>query len=199
MGNWFRRVWDPILLEFLRVWGRIEVEGRDQALVRDGLRKESRKSGKRFHEYRGYLAEVHLSQVLLNSQNSTLPGKFFNSGPDVAIPRFSYVRHRVRPGSGKGRETDVPGAAGPEQWVCQSKWVTGRRRTGIGVLRELAARAERVRNDMEPETVRMWIFANSGLSGPALGFAEKHGILWSSRQEFDRLLIYLGLRPLPDL
>ena len=62
--------------------------------------------------------------LLLNSQNSTLPGKFFNSGPDVAIPRFSYVRHRVRPGSGKGRETDVPGAAGPEQWVCQSKWVT---------------------------------------------------------------------------
>ncbi|QTA81139.1 Uncharacterized protein dnl_34680 [Desulfonema limicola] len=30
-------------------------------------------------------------------------------------------------------------------------------------------------------------------------FAEKHGILWSARQEFDELLEYLGLRKLPDL
>ena len=200
LGNWFRRVKDPILLEFLRVWGRIEVEGHNQALVRDELRKESRKSGKRFHEYKGYLAEVHMSQVLLSGQHRTLPGKFFNSGRDIPMPwRFSYVRHRVRPGSGRGREIDVLGAAGPEQWVCQSKWVTGRRKTGIGVLRMLAAQAGTVRKDMDPETVRMWIFAHNGLTGPALGFAKKHGILWSSRREFDELLVYLGLRPLPDL
>jgi len=45
----------------------------------------------------------------------------------------------------------------------------------------------------------MWIFAHNGLTGSALGFAKKHGILWSSRREFDELLVYLGLRPLPDL
>jgi len=198
MGEWFRRVKDPILLEFLRVWGRIEVEGHDQASVRDQLRKDYQGIERKFHEYKGYLAEVHLSQVLLNGQNSTLPGKFFNSDRDVAVPRFTYVRHRVRPGSGRGREIDVLGAAGPDQWVCQSKWVTGRK-TGIGDLRKLAAQGDLIRKDMNPRTVLMWIFAHNGLTGPALKFAEEHGILWSSRREFDELLIYLGLRALPDL
>ncbi len=198
MGDWFRRVKDPILLEFLKVWGRIEVEGHDRARVRDELRKEHQGIERKFHEYKGYLAEVHLSQVLLNGQNSTLPGKFFNSGKDVAIPRFTYVRHRVRPGSGRGREIDVLGAAGAEQWVCQSKWVTGSK-IGVGDLRKLAAQADLVRKDMDPRTLRMWIFAHNGLTGPALKFAKKHGIFWSSRKEFDELLVHLGLRPLPDL
>ena len=161
-------------------------------------RKDYQKTERRFHEYKGYLAEVHLSQVLLNGQNSTLPGKFFNSKKDVPVPRFTYVRHRVRPGSGRGREIDVLGAAGAEQWVCQSKWVTGSK-TGIGVLRELADQADLVRKDMDPRTLRMWIFAHNGLTGPALKFAGKHGILWSARKEFDDLLVYLGLRPLPEL
>lgn len=43
------------------------------------------------------------------------------------------------------------------------------------------------------------LFAHNGLTGSALDFVEKQGILWSSRQEFDELLVYLGLRPLPDL
>ncbi|RLC07166.1 MAG: hypothetical protein DRI57_26240, partial [Deltaproteobacteria bacterium] len=124
MGNWFRRVKDPILLEFLRIWGRIEVEGHAQSRVQEELVIEYRKSGRRINEYKGYLAEVHMSQALLNAQTMTLEGKFFNSDEDVSIPsRFIYVRHRVRPASGKGQEIDVLGSAGDEQWVCQSKWV----------------------------------------------------------------------------
>ncbi len=62
-----------------------------------------------------------------------------------------------------------------------------------------AAQAEMVRKDMNPRTVQMWIFAHNGLTSPALDFAEKHGILWSSRKEFDELLVHLGLRPLPEI
>jgi len=199
MGNWFRRVRDPVLLEFLRVWGRIEVEGHDRERVQTELRNRYAGSGRRIHEYRGYLAEVHMSQVLLSSRGDPLPGRFFNSAGDIRIPRdFSFVRHRYRLGSGRGREIDVLGAAGPENWVCQSKWVTGDR-IGIGVLRELMAQAETVRQDMRPRVIRMWIFAHEGLTGPALKFAGENGILWSSRKEFDELLTHMGLRPLPDL
>ncbi len=31
---------DPILLEFLKVWGKIEVERRDKIVIRDGLKKK---------------------------------------------------------------------------------------------------------------------------------------------------------------
>jgi hypothetical protein len=199
MGDWFRRIKDPVLLEFLKVWGRIEVEGHDQRRVRDELVEEYESYKRRISEYKGYLAEVHMSQVLLDSQNKTLPGKFFNSPEDVTMPwMFHYVRHRMRIGSGKGREIDLLGAAGSEKWVCQSKWVTGDR-IGIGVLRELTAQADAVREDMNPKVIRMWIFAHEGLTGDAKKFAEDHGILWSARREFDGLLEYLGLRPLPDL
>jgi len=199
MGNWFRRVKDPILLEFLRVWGRIEVEGHDQRRVQEELAEEYGTYRRRISEYKGYLAEVHMSQVLLDSQNQTLPGRFFNSPEDVRMPwRFYYVRHRMRIGPGKGCDIDLFGAAGTEKWVCQSKWVTGDR-IGRGILEELADQADAVRRDMNPRVIRMWIFAHEGLTGPALKFAEENGILWSARKEFDELLVHLGLRALPDL
>ncbi len=198
MGGWFRRVKDPILLEFLRVWGRIEVEGHKRKRVEDDLKVRYGKLERRISEYRGYLAEVHMSQVLLSSQRKSLSGIFFNTGEDVRIPDFTFVRCRYRPESGKGREIDVSGAAGPEQWVCQSKWVKGDR-IGISVLKQLMSQADTVKQDIDPEIVRMWLFAHDGLTREAEVFAKEHGILWSSRKEFDGLLEHLGLRKLPDL
>ncbi|MCP4111518.1 MAG: hypothetical protein GY749_39325 [Desulfobacteraceae bacterium] len=84
-GGWFRKVKDPILLEFLKVWGNIEVEGKDQELVRDQLVLKYRRLKRRISEYRGYLAEVHMSQVLLNAQNKTLPGVLFNNPDAVQV------------------------------------------------------------------------------------------------------------------
>ncbi len=199
LGGWFRRVKDPILLEFLKVWGRIEVEGHDRRKVQYDLVSEYSSFGRRISEYKGCFAEVHMSQVLMNAQNRTLPGYLFNSAEDIEMPwRFIYVRHRVRIESGKGREIDVIGAAGREVWVCQSKWVKDDR-IGKSVLEELVSQAELVKKDMNPKKIRMWIFAHEGLTKPAMAFAKKHGILWSSRKEFDELLVHLGLRPLPDL
>ena len=37
LGSWFRKVRDPILLEFLKVWGRIEVDSMDAAQVQNEL------------------------------------------------------------------------------------------------------------------------------------------------------------------
>ncbi len=198
LGGWFRRVNDPILLEFLKVWGKIEVEGSDRGKVKDDLKTRYMKSERRISEYKGYLAEVHMSQVLLNSQKKTLPGTFFNTGEDIRVPEFTFVRHRYRPSSGKGREIDVIGAAGPEQWVCQSKWVTGDK-IGIDVLRELVSQADMVGQDKDPLVIRMWLFAHNGLTREAEAFAEKHGILWSARKQFDELLAHLGLRKLPNI
>ena len=85
--------------------------------------------------------------------------------------RFSYIDHRVRISAGKGREIDVLGAAGREQWVCQSKWVTGDK-IGIGVLRKLVAQAEMVRERKKASTIRMWLFAHEGLTPKAKSFAK---------------------------
>ncbi len=139
-----------------------------------------------------------MSQVLLSAGRKTLSGDFFNSEEDVEIPDFTFVRHRVRLGSGKGREIDVLGGAGVEQWVCQSKFHKGNK-TGISALRELVSQADAVMEDKEPDLVRMWLFANYGLTGPARKFAKERGVLWSSRREFNGLLETLGLRKLPNL
>ncbi len=199
LGGWFRRVKDPILLEFLKVWGRIEVEGHDQIRVQDELADEYMSYKGKVSDYKGYFAEVHMSQVLLSGQNKILPGKFFNSSTDIQMPwMFFYVRHRVQLGSDNDPDIDVLGAAGSEKWVCQSKWVIGRK-IGKKILEELVSQADTVKKDMSPKVLRMWIFAHDGLTKQALAFAKKHKILWSSRKDFDRLLVHLGLRPLPDL
>ena len=199
LGNWFRRVKDPILLEFLKIWGRIEVEGHDRSRVRDELTDEYRSYKGKVSDYKGYFAEVCMSQVLLSTQNRTLPGKFFHSESDIQMPwMFHYVRHRVQLGAEDDPDIDVLGAAGSEKWVCQSKWVTGSK-IGIRTLRELMSQADTVRKDMNPKVIQMWIFAHEGLTKEGLAYAEKHGILWSSRKEFDELLTHLRLRPLPDM
>lgn len=40
LGGWFRKIDDPILLEFLKVWGRIEVEGQNAKRVQNELVKQ---------------------------------------------------------------------------------------------------------------------------------------------------------------
>ncbi len=198
-GASFRRENDPILLEFLKVWGKIEVEGQDPLAVQEKLEDKYQTMKKRINEYKGYLAEVHMSQALLNSQNMTLPGAVFNMARDIQMPdRLIYVANCMRLGSGKGREIDVYGAAASEKWICQSKWLK-KDKAGVGVLRELMAQADAVKREKAPRILRMWLFANNGLTAPARKMAEKNGILWSSRKELDKLLVHLGLRALPDL
>ena len=199
LGGWFRRVKDPILLEFLRVWGRVTVEGQSHKTVESELIKKYELLGRRIHEYKGYLAEVHIGQVLWNAQRKTLPGRFFNQPEDIQMPpMFFYIEHRHRLGSGKGKEIDVLGAAGGEEWICQSKWTEGRK-AGVAVVRALHAQGELVQEEREPIRLRLWLFSHDGLTDAAKAFADQHGIFWSDRADLDALLEYVGLRKLPDL
>ena len=198
LGDWFRKVTDPILLAFLKVWGRIEVDGQDQSRVQNELITRYRKQKRRFAEYKGFLAEVFMAQVLWASQRRTLPGHFFHSDADVTFPRFVYVRHRVRMSEGKGKEVDVLGAGGGDQWVCQSKWMETQK-VGREAVDVLLQQAEWVREDTDAITVTPWLFAYSGLTAEAEAHASSKGVLWSDIHDFNTLLEELGLRRLPEL
>ncbi|MCP4221022.1 MAG: hypothetical protein GY765_40710 [bacterium] len=199
MGRWFRKTDDPILNEFLRVWGRTEVEGQPKNIVSQELVAEYETLKRRVSEYKGYMAEVFMSQVLLNGQHKTLKGAWFHSDEDIQMPwPFFFVHHRRRLRSGKGQEIDLVGAAGKEVWVCQSKWVTGDP-VGSGVLRTLTEQARAVQAELKPTILRLWLFASTGLTEPARDYAQEHGILWSGLEDFNALLCHLGLRPLPDV
>ena len=50
------------------------------------------------------------------------------------MPYFSNVNHLVRLSSDKNIEIDLLGAAGPEAWVCQNKWVENKK-IGINELK----------------------------------------------------------------
>ena len=202
LGGWFHKVDDPILVEFLKVWGRVDVEGQNPERVRSELDDDYRKQERRIHEYKGYLAEVFMAQVLLSNQDhrkQPLPGGFFNSDEDIELPRIlHYLNHRVRLSSGKNREVDILAAYSGEKWVCQSKWVTAQR-IGVAVLRDLMAQGAAVQAQYEASPVRLWLFAHEGLTQAAEELAQQEGILWSDRAQLDGLLTYLGLRPLPQL
>jgi len=101
MGT-FTRIKDPILNDFLKVWGQMEMEHIKAGKIKDALLDEYYHFSKRsLNEYKGYLGEIHMSQILLAAQRLTLSGKFFNYATDIKIPDFAYVNHRVRLSSGK--------------------------------------------------------------------------------------------------
>ncbi|MCE7982632.1 MAG: hypothetical protein DYG89_15715 [Caldilinea sp. CFX5] len=202
LGGWFHKVDDPILIEFLRVWGRIDVERQNAGLVQAELLSRYSRLQRRVREYQGYLAEVFMAQVLFSSQDKQkqpLPAHFFNSPTPIQMDwPVIYVHHRQRLRSGHGQEIDLVAAIGAERWVCQSKWVTTHK-VGVAVVEGLLAQAAAVRAEFELSTVRCWLFAYAGLTAEAEALARQEGVLWSNREQLDGLLTYLGLRTLPTL
>jgi AAA+ ATPase superfamily predicted ATPase len=201
LGGWFRKVQDPILLEFLKVWGKIEVEGFDLKDIQNSLIRRYQKIQRRISDHSGYIGEIYMAQILWNAQNKTLPGIFFNVNDDISIPwHFSYIRHRVRLGGAVNMEIDVYAAAGSEVWIAESKWWTDRK-VGLHEIDILLKKAERVTEDIgdELKTLRIWLFAHNGFTEEAEEFMKEKGILWSSRKELNDLLDYVGLRRLPEI
>ena len=201
MGNWFRQIKDPILTEFLKVWGRIKVVGENADSVRHETVKKYQALLRKFAEHKGYLAEVYMIQMLWNSQRQTLPGKYFHSCKDIIIPtRFFYIDHRNRMSAGKGIEIDIYAAAGGEVWIAESKWWVGRK-VGLKIVEHLLTQAERVREreGADLESLRVWLFAYDGVTEEAEDLMRQHNILWSNSKDLDALLTLAKLRPLPEL
>jgi hypothetical protein len=208
-GNWFRKTDDPILLDFLRVWGRIEVESQTAELVQTDLVRRYRALERRVADQLGYLAEVYMAQVLWNGQNRTLPGQWFHSAEDVAIPwRFYFIWHRTRLvlseveglGAGEGMELDLEAGAGVEHWIGESKWQRDWR-VGRAEVETLLHKAERVREKEGPllRTLRVWFFAHDGFTAEAEALMQERGVFWSTAADLDALLEHVGLRRLPEL
>jgi len=201
LGGWFRKIDDPILLEFLKVWGRIEVEGQDRAGVQNDLRTQYQTIKRRIYDHKGYLAEVYIAQILWSGQNKTLPGKLFHSKEDITLPwHFSYVKLRSRLGGGKGMEIDVEGGAGKERWICESKWWIGRK-VGRVEVESLMRKGNAVKEEVGEglRILRLWFFAHEGFTEDAEALMLKNGVLWSVREDLNGLLECLGLRELPEL
>jgi hypothetical protein len=201
LGNWFRKIKDPILNEFLKVWGRIKVAGEAADKVQHETVKKASTLQRQFAEYKGYLAEVYLIQILWNTQGQTLPGKYFNHFQEVTIPaRFFYIDHRNRRSAGKGIEIDIYAAAGSEVWIAESKWWE-ERKVGIKTIRTLQEQLERVKKREGPDlkTLRAWLFAYNGVTEEAEVLMRQHQILWSTRADLDALLTLAKLRTLPKL
>ncbi len=200
-GNWFRKTDDPILLDFLRVWGRIEVERASPQTVRQDLLSRYQALERRIHDHQGYLGEIYMAQVLWNGQNRTLPGGWFHSPENVSIPwYFVYIWHRVRLGAAVDAEVDIYAAAGREVWLGESKWWHDRR-VGRVEVETLLHKAERVREKEGPllRTLRVWFFAHAGFTADAEALMQERGLFWSTAADLNALLEHVGLRRLPEL
>ncbi|MCP4688078.1 MAG: hypothetical protein GY859_08515 [Desulfobacterales bacterium] len=200
VGGWFSKLNDPILEEFLKVWGGVVVKGESQNTVRNATVQKYKRARKRFDEYKGYLAEVYMIQILWNSQRKTLPGGFFHSREDIRAPdRFFYIEHRGKMGEGKELEVDIYAAAGLDVWIAESKWWT-KNKVGPRSVERLLAQAEMIRErEGEDTRIRVWLFAHDGFTEKAEALMQKSKVLWSTREDLDALLAHVKLRTLPDI
>jgi len=203
LGGWFRKVQEPILLEFLKVWGRIEIEGQNANRVRDELQSNYSHLKRSVNELKGYLAEVYMVQVLFNAQRQKLPGHYFHQTGEVKIPRFTYIHQREKFAPGADSEIDIceidiHGGAGIEQWVAESKWHHDRK-VGVGEIQKLLDKGEWVRKDINADFARVWFFSYAGFTKEAEIFMQEQGVLWSTKEDLDGLLDYVKLRRLPNL
>jgi len=201
LGGWFKKIDDPILLEFLKVWGRIEVEGKNQAVVRSETVKKYQTLKRKFSDHLGYIAEIYMVQVLWNSQRKKLPGELIHAKEDIELPwQFFYIWHRVRLGSGAEKEIDIYAAAGAEVWIGESKWWIGKK-VGRSEVETFLHKGELVREaeGKDLQVLRLWFFAHDGFTEKAKALMRENGVLWSVREDLDNLLKIVGLRQLPDL
>ncbi|MFP4307337.1 MAG: hypothetical protein ACLFQQ_08980 [Desulfococcaceae bacterium] len=201
LGGWFRKIDDPILLEFLKVWGRIAAEGNRPDRVQNDLVRKYQTLKRRVHDHLGYLGEIYMAQTLWAAQDRTLPGKFFHAGEDVPVPwHFNYIHHRTRLGPSPDMEIDVEAAAGKEMWICESKWWRGRK-VGVPEVESLLRKAELLREKEGPglQILRLWLFAHDGFTPEAEALMTETGVLWSDRDDLNALLTHVGLKRLPEV
>jgi len=201
LGGWFRKVQDPILLEFLKVWGKIEVEGISPYRVQKDIQQKYQTLEKRIRDHLGYVAEIYMAQILWNCQNKTVPGRWFNQEQDIDVPwHFNYIWHRTRIGAGRDMELDIEAAAGAEIWICESKWWKDRK-AGVHDVEILIEKGNlfRLKEGSGLKTLRSWFFSYSGFTEEAAALMKAVGMFWSSHIDLNNLLDYAGLRRLPDL
>ncbi len=201
LGNWFRKVDDPILLEFLKVWGRIAVEGRAPERVRKEIEQQYQTLKRQISNHLGYVGEVYMAQILWNMQRQHLPGRLLHSPTDIPVPgHFNYIWHRTSLGEASGLELDLEAASGSEMWIGESKWWRGRK-AGIKEVRTLLVKARLLRQK-EGEglrTLRLWFFAHDGFTAPAQKLMRAEDVMWSDGQDLNRLLAHAGLKMLPKV
>ncbi len=189
------------MLEFLKVWGCIAVEGKHAVDVQNDLRARYRTLKRRIYDHLGDLGEIYMAQVLWNGQNRSLPGIYLHWPEDIAVNwHFSFIRHRVRLGASADKEVDVYAGAGIEVWLCECKWWRGRK-VGRAAVTALLEKGDLVRADMADrlETLRLWIFAYDGFTLEAEKLMREKGVLWSDRADLDQLLNHVGLKRLPEV
>lgn len=206
LGGWFRKINDPILLDFLKAWGKFEVEGQRHAKVVIDTVKRYNALKRRINDQKGYLSEVHIAQILWNGQRQTFPGRLFHVEHDIKIPDiFLDVRHRLRLDASKASEIDVYATDGHEIWLCESKWWENRK-VGADVVNAMLELAEKLK-DYEgrehferenPLKLYMWLFAHDGVTSEAEALLRQNRIYWSNRHDLDELIRITGLRALPD-
>ena len=195
-GGWFSKVNDPILLDFLKVWGKIEVERQNQTQVKNDLQKQYSRLKRQFSELKGYLAEVYMAQILLNSRRQKLPGHYFHFAHEIKVPDFVHVGLREQLGGGTETEIDVHGWAGIEQWVAESRWHQGRK-IGEKAIKQLLSKAQLLKKELDADVVRVWFFGHDGFTEEAIDLMQKNDVFWSTRSDLDALLDYVKLRRLP--
>jgi hypothetical protein len=202
LGGWFTQVNDPILQEFLKVWGNIEVAGKARTRIERDVIKKYQSITKKYKDYQGYLAEVFIIQILWNTQNKTIDGKYFHHPEKVNMPdRFIFIDHRSRLSAGYGLEIDIYASAGLYAWIAESKW--WKTPVDVSDVKNFMALGERVREKEIQNgglnTLTLWLFAASGVSKNAQQLLKDNGILWSTKEDLNALLRLSGLRELPDI
>jgi hypothetical protein len=201
LGKWFRKIDDPILLEFLKIWGRIAVEGNRPDRVQQDLLLKYQNLKRKIHNHLGYLGEVYMSQILWNCQRKTLPGVLFHSPEDITVPdRFVYIWHRTRLGAASDMEIDVEAAAGKEMWICESKWQRGKK-VGVKEVKSILYKADLLQEKEGPglQILRLWFFAHDGFTEDAQTLMKEKNVLWSDRDDLNALLAHAGLKALPEI
>ena len=205
LGSHFRKTDDPILLDFLKAWGKFEVEGhRRDKIVTDTVKKYKALK-RRINDHKGYLAEIYLAQILQNGQRRSFSGQYFHTDGDVKIPNIFYaIRHHLRLGASVENEIDVYASDGREIWLCESKWQETQK-AGPDFVRFMLESAEKLKDyegreyfeTERPLKLHLWLFAHNGVTPEAEALLRKNGIYWSERKDLDELIRITGLRPLP--
>ena len=97
-------------------------------------------------------------------------------------------------------EIDVEGGAGKERWICESKWWIGKK-VGRTEIESLLGKGEAVKEEAGKglQILRLWFFAHDGFTKKAEDLMKENNMLWSVRDDLDKLLKFVGLRQLPDI
>jgi len=199
---------DPVMRRYIEYQHLVEIDKLAPAVAQKNWYKEYKSLEGEVNRQKGAMAEVHVGAVMGRFDGRDVDGRvYFNYPEPVSLPKFDQMQSRrgivkdgiaieidlicLYPIEVSGEVAEEPKQTPPKSMSKTSAWLVQVRYTkdpmGSPAIRKFLKQIQAVTFDAKYATYLGWYVCKGGFTKPARKLLEEAGVLFSDREQFNKL------------